>query len=166
VILAIAVIGIVAAIAVPGLLRARTAGNEASAIASLRAIQSAEVTYASSCGQGGYAVALEDLAKPPLTGGPAFLPADLGRSGIQKSGYIFTVTRDRSPIAGDISSAAETCNGSTGQPASSYVATAEPASPGASGVRYFAVDGGGTIFESAHAISNPIMNSTGISPIR
>ena len=46
----VAIIGIIAAIAVPGLLRARMAGNEASAIGSLRAINSAQATYSTSCG--------------------------------------------------------------------------------------------------------------------
>ncbi len=166
VVLAVAVIGIVAAIAVPSLLRARVAGNEATAIASLRAITSAEVAYSSSCASGGFAVELEDLAKPPTGGGSAFISADLARSDGEKHGYIFTLTKDRSPIAGDVGTAAATCNGSTGQPSSSYFATAEPVTPGASGFRYFAVDGRGTIYESAHPISNPIMNSTGIAPIR
>ena len=43
----VTIIGIVAAIAVPGLLRARMSGNEASAIGSLRAIHSAQSTYSS-----------------------------------------------------------------------------------------------------------------------
>ena len=60
-----AIIGIVAAIAVPGLMRARMSGNEASAIGSLRAVNSAEASYASSCGQGSYAGTLADLGKPP-----------------------------------------------------------------------------------------------------
>ena len=47
----VAIIGIIAAIAVPGLLRARMSGNEASAIGSLRAINSAQSTYSSSCAQ-------------------------------------------------------------------------------------------------------------------
>jgi prepilin-type N-terminal cleavage/methylation domain-containing protein len=42
----VAIIGIIAAIAVPGLLRARMSGNEASAIGSMRAINSSAVTYA------------------------------------------------------------------------------------------------------------------------
>ena len=57
----VAIIGIIAAIAVPGLLRARMSGNEASAIGSLRAINSAESTYSSSCGGNGYAPTLADL---------------------------------------------------------------------------------------------------------
>ena len=51
----VAIIGIIAAISVPGLLRARMAGNEASAIGSLRAVNSAQSTYAASCGTGFYA---------------------------------------------------------------------------------------------------------------
>ena len=44
----VAIIGIIAAIAVPGLLRARMSGNEASAIGSMRAINSSQSTYAAS----------------------------------------------------------------------------------------------------------------------
>ena len=51
----VAVIGIIAAIAVPGLLRARIAGNEASAIASLRVVNSAQQAYMATCGNGFYA---------------------------------------------------------------------------------------------------------------
>src|SRR5580704_10019245 len=49
----VAIIGIIAAIAVPGLLRARMSGNEASAIGSLRAINSSQSTYSSSCASNG-----------------------------------------------------------------------------------------------------------------
>ena len=72
----VAIIGIIAAIAVPGLLRARMSGNEASAIGSIRTIASAEATYASACGGGGYAVTLADLGKAPPKG-PSFIPTDL-----------------------------------------------------------------------------------------
>ena len=48
----VAIIGIIAAIAVPGLLRARMSGNEASAIGSLRAINSGQAAFSSSCGNG------------------------------------------------------------------------------------------------------------------
>ena len=48
----VAIIGIIAAIAVPGLLRARMSGNEASAIGSLRAISSSQQAFSSSCANG------------------------------------------------------------------------------------------------------------------
>src|SRR3954449_8191371 len=57
----VAIIGIIAAIAVPGLLRARMSGNESSAIGSLRAINSAEVAYSSAAASGGYAIDLATL---------------------------------------------------------------------------------------------------------
>ena len=50
----VAIIGIIAAIAVPGLLRARMAGNEASAIGSLRAINSSNVNYMTNCAVGSW----------------------------------------------------------------------------------------------------------------
>ena len=67
----VAIIGIIAAIAVPGLLRARIAGNEASAIGSLRAVNSANLNWMTNCAGGrGYADSLDDLGVPP-TGRPA-----------------------------------------------------------------------------------------------
>ena len=50
----VAIIGIIAAIAIPGLLRARMSGNEASAIGSMRAIASGEAVYSASAAPGGY----------------------------------------------------------------------------------------------------------------
>ena len=64
----VAIIGIIAAIAVPGLLRARMAGNEASAIGSLRAVNSAQSSYSASCASGNYAPSLTVLATPPVAG--------------------------------------------------------------------------------------------------
>ena len=87
----VAIIGIIAAIAVPGLLRARQSGNEASAIGSVRAINSAEATYAASCGGGGYAVSLTDLALAPA-GGVPFISPDLSVADpAVKSGYTVTL---------------------------------------------------------------------------
>src|SRR5688500_1197400 len=85
----VAIIGIIAAIAVPGLLRARQSGNEASAIGSLRAITSGETAFASSCGGGGYAQSNDDLATAPA-GGAAFISPDLANAdaGSGKSGYL------------------------------------------------------------------------------
>ena len=87
----VAIIGIIAAIAVPGLLRARQSGNEASAIGSLRAINSAQSTYAASCGNGFYSPTLTNLGVAP-TGGTAFISPDLsGAASVSKSGYTVTM---------------------------------------------------------------------------
>jgi prepilin-type N-terminal cleavage/methylation domain-containing protein len=82
----VAIIGIIAAIAVPGLLRARISGNEASAIGSLRAISSAQSTFAASCANGLFAQGLDTLGSGP-SGGSAFISPDLSSSTtVSKSG--------------------------------------------------------------------------------
>ena len=78
----VAIIGIIAAIAIPGLLRARMSGNEASAIGSLRAINSGQAAYSSSCAAGAYAVDLADLVKAPTAGGQGFISPDLNANGV------------------------------------------------------------------------------------
>src|SRR5215213_7937457 len=83
----VAIIGIIAAIAIPGLLRARMSGNEASAIGSLRAINSSQAAFSSSCANGYYAKDTPDLYKIPLTGGTPFISPDLGATAtVSKSG--------------------------------------------------------------------------------
>ena len=78
----VAIIGIIAAIAIPNLLASRRAANEASAVSSLRTIHSCEATYQASLGLGEYGD-LSDLSIQTLT------DPVLG-SGV-KSGYVFTV---------------------------------------------------------------------------
>jgi len=162
VLLVVAMIGIVAAIAIPGLLRARMSGNEAAAIGSLRAINSGEAAYASSCAAGGYAVSLDDLAKPPIGSGQGFISPDLGTNGVTRSGYQVKLAKDAGPGTIDVGTSAGTCNASTGTPASSYFASAEPVTPGGTGTRYFATDGRGIIFQSRTPIANPIAESTAV----
>src|SRR6188768_3901995 len=88
----VAIIGIIAAIAVPGLLRARMSGNETSGIGGLRAINTSEVSYSAACGQGGYAVLLTTLGAPPPGGTQAFLSNDLTAAVTpQKSGFTYTL---------------------------------------------------------------------------
>jgi type II secretory pathway pseudopilin PulG len=57
----VAIILIIAAIAIPNLLRARIAANESSAVSSIRTINTAEVAYQTSNPTVGYALALPDL---------------------------------------------------------------------------------------------------------
>ena len=140
----VAIIGIIAASAVPGLLRARMAGNEASAIGSLRAINSSESTYSSSCGANGYAQTLEDLALPPAGTTAGFISPDLAVTNVIKSGYFVNLAPDAG--ATTITLAAATCNGSAGDAMSSYFADALPASLGSTGQRSFGTDARGTIF--------------------
>ena len=157
--LVVAIIGIIAAIAVPGLLRARMSGNEASSIASLRAINSAQVTFASSCGRTGYAVKLEDLAKVPAGGGQGFISADLNVNDVVKSGYKVKLETNAggTPAGGwAIGDVTTSCNATA--PWSSYYGSAIPVSFNSTGTRSFATDASGTIFYAAAATApaNPL----------
>src|ERR1051325_9097609 len=117
----VAIIGIIAAIAVPGLLRARMSGNEASAIGSVRAINSAEATYAASCGGGGYANAPADLASPPQANGVPFVSPDLNPGAaatVLKSGYTVAVAAGNG--GAQVLLAAATCNTSAGNSMTPY----------------------------------------------
>ena len=140
----VAIIGIIAAIAVPGLLRARMSGNEASAIGSLRAINSAEATFSSSCGANGYAQTLDDLAQPPTGSTAGFISPDLSANGVSKSGFIVNVAADTS--AAVVPPASRTCNGSADDAMSAYFAEAHPVTVGSTGQRSFATDTRGTIY--------------------
>ena len=147
----VAIIGIIAAIAVPGLLRARMSGNEASAIGSMRAINSSQVTYAASCGGGGYATSLADLAKVPTAGGDPFISPDLNANGVVKSGYTLDLAKGVGAIA--VLAAANTCNGTDSQ--STFHATATPATKGQTGTRSFATNNSGTIYQNFTGVAIP-----------
>lgn len=140
----VAIIGIIAAIAVPGLLRARQSGNEASAIGSVRAVNSAEATYAASCGGGGYATTLTALALAPA-GGVAFISPDLAANPAIKSGYTITVAVGTDATA--VLAAANTCNGAATASAATYYVHGEPVTVGSTGQRSFASDQRGTIYQ-------------------
>lgn len=140
----LAVIGIVAAMATVRLDRARMAASEASAIGSLRAINSAESTYASSCGASGFAQSLEDLSKPPAGSSQGFISADLSHDGVVKSGYEVAIEPDLSSTI--VTVASRSCNAPAEPTLSSYFASAAPLSAGRTGLRTFATDKRGTIY--------------------
>jgi len=143
----VAIIGIIAAIAVPGLLRARMSGNEASAIGSMRAVNSGQSTYSSSCAGGGYAQKLEDLAKAPGAGNAGFISPDIATTGVVKSGYVVNVAAGT--VANVVTTAASTCNTSSVDAIASYFAEAHPVTIGSTGQRSFGTDQRGTIFQNA-----------------
>lgn len=160
----VAIISIIAAIAVPGLLRARMTGNESSAIASLRTTTSSQVSYSAACGNGAYAPTYDQLADPPA-GAPnsqGFISAEFNAEApIIKSGYEFTLQGADGSAAGP-----NDCNN---QPTvDGFYAFAVPQNPGTTGTRGFAVDTNMTIFQDSEgaAPSEPLTATDTVSPIQ
>jgi prepilin-type N-terminal cleavage/methylation domain-containing protein len=140
----VAIIGIIAAIAIPGLVRARISGNEAWAIGSIRAISSAQGTFSASCAQGRYAGSLDILGTGP-SGGSAFLSPDLAQApSVAKSGYIVSLTGTAA------SGGAAACNGSTSLTSGFHV-WADPINS-TTGTRYFFTNTTGTIWQGTTAM--------------
>jgi prepilin-type N-terminal cleavage/methylation domain-containing protein len=160
----VAIIGIIAAIAVPGLMRARMSGNEASAIGSLRTVMSSQATFASSCGGGGYAEDLNALATPPAGGGPTYIPEDLADADtsdedMPKSGYGFLVGDNGSAV---VMAQANTCN-TAADTHTEFFASAAPTTHGTTGTRYFGTDHSGMIRQDP---ANPIAAITDGVPLQ
>ncbi|HKS82208.1 MAG TPA: DUF4190 domain-containing protein [Candidatus Acidoferrales bacterium] len=140
---------IVAAIAIPNLLRARQAAYEASAVACLHIINTTNVEYASTYGNG-YAPSLAALGGPfgatQATCDQSLLIDPVLASG-QKLGYVFTYELATTPDgSAPVLSQQARQNGCTvpGSP-EGYSVNADPAVQGATGQRSFYTDATGTI---------------------
>ena len=135
----VAVIGAVAAIGIPSLLRARQSANESSAIASLRAISTAEASYYAHAGTNGYAPSLATLARSCPGATQPFISPDLALDPSLKSGYrlMLQPSAAAQPARPD-------CNGTPTD--SDFYATAEPVSHGNTGIRAFATNNRGSIY--------------------
>ena len=116
----VAIILIIAAIAIPNLLRSRMAANEASAVGSIRTINTSQVTYASTYGVG-FADTLLKLGSAPGTCTPSAATScliDSVLSGGTKSGYTFALTATAGTVAA---------------PNNTYQLTGNPVARGSSG---------------------------------
>ncbi len=111
----VAIIGIIAAIAVPNLLQSKAAANEASAISAIRNIVTSHITYSATVGAGKYAASLTVLE------GAKLIDSVLGSG--TKDGYSFASV------------------GTT----NTFTITAEPLTAGTTGTRYFFSDESGVI---------------------
>jgi type IV pilus assembly protein PilA len=133
----VAIILIIAAIAIPNLLRAKIAANEASAVGSTRTIVTAQISYANSF-QIGPAATLLSLETPsggcPAAGATSAAACliDPSLAGGTKSGYTFTL-------------AAYGGAGTTVSPNTSFEADATPITIGTTGQRQFCADMSGVL---------------------
>jgi prepilin-type N-terminal cleavage/methylation domain-containing protein len=160
----VAIISIIAAIAVPGLLRARMTGNESSAVASLRTTTSSQVSYSAACGNGGYATDYVILATP-VGGGQGFISADLGGSATpSKSGYDFAMGAG----AAGVSATVTDCHAALNPVGSGFFATADPAGLGTTGTRTFGVNANMTIFQdtAGATLTEPLTVGATVTPIQ
>jgi prepilin-type N-terminal cleavage/methylation domain-containing protein len=134
----VAIILIIAAIAIPNLLRAKISANEASAVGSMRTIVTGEISYAAAGWTNGtqpigYSVNLSDLGgtggcNPPSSTATCLIDPVVANASVAtaaKSGYWFTYTQTNA-----------------GQ---GFTLTGQPAAVGQTGVRYFFADGSGVI---------------------
>ncbi len=141
----VAIILIISAIAIPSYLRSRMQANEASAVSSLRMINTAAITYSSTYVDVGYPANLADMggANPCAASSTSACMLDEMISHGTKSGYSFV-------WAGD---------GAT--PSFSYTLTATPLNVGGSGQRQFCTDQTGAMrFDPSgagcNALSSPV----------
>ena len=136
------IIGVVSGIALPRLMAAKGSAMSVSAISTLRVLNSAEVTFAITCGNGFYAPSLTTLGTPPVGSNEGFVKGDLAAADtVTKSGYQFQLTA--TPFGG----APDTCNGiGAGVTGLAYKSSGDPLDV-ANNVRYFASNAGSTIWE-------------------
>lgn len=133
----VAIILIIASIAIPSLLHARMSANEAAAVAALRTINTAQVSYNSSYPTIGYASTLAALGgtscNPSSSAGACLIDSQLASG--SKHGYSFTLS------------------GVGGTPAAAYQVFASPLVPNQTGSRYFCSFADGVIRASVNAIT-------------
>jgi type IV pilus assembly protein PilA len=131
----VAIILIIAAIAIPNLLRSRMAANEASEVGTLRTINTSEVTYASTYPAQGFSASLATLGNagaagactPTVATGCLIDPAVEASATVAKSGYVNIYA-----------------NGG-GTPVGAYTVTGNAATQGSSGLRGFFTDESGVV---------------------
>ncbi|MFI5096349.1 MAG: prepilin-type N-terminal cleavage/methylation domain-containing protein [Candidatus Acidiferrales bacterium] len=123
----VAIILIIAAVAIPSLIQSKMTANEASAVQTLRDINTAESVYSIQFG-GGFSPDLKSLggtSGSPTPANALLIPDPVAQTG-QKQGFTFTYV-----VTGN--------NGPGGSP-SNYTVNADPTTPGTSGRRWFFTD--------------------------
>ena len=143
------ILGILMVIAVASLQRARVSANEASAIGSMKTINTAQIAYASSCGGGNFAPTLVVLGARPPGYRQSFIGDDLASAvTVQHSGYYVNIHDGAGASLGRID-----CNGTDS--VTNYYANAIPVVMGKTGTRSFATTQRAGIYFAEGAIPPP-----------
>jgi prepilin-type N-terminal cleavage/methylation domain-containing protein len=134
----VGIIGLVCAITIPALLRAKITGNETAVLGSMRAVNSAQAAYAGAAANGSYAPSFTTLVAPCPGSSQGFISPDLAGDPAMKSGYSVVLG------GGSLGAGQPDCNG---QPSSlGYYLTATPLTVGLTGHRAFASTSPGVIY--------------------
>jgi prepilin-type N-terminal cleavage/methylation domain-containing protein len=146
--LVVTVIGIVAAIAMPNIVRARGAAMEVATVGALRAVNTAQTSYAATCAAGRYAPSIVWLQTPSVPGGPTFIGPEFTSNVTDRYGY-----RIRFTAGPRANRSARTCNGlAVGRAVTGYFVGADVRVAQMGVSRYFGVHGGGVIYQSTRRI--------------
>ena len=147
-----ALISVLFMLAMPLLTRSKGSAQAASAIGTLRFLNSAQLDFAISCGYGFYAADLTVLGVPPIGSPHAFVGPEMSSAlTVMRAGYYFTV-------AGAAVGAPPPCNAG-GAVSAAYVAIADPVDPVLS-PRFFATNADGLVFEHTASLGG-IMPESG-----
>jgi hypothetical protein len=150
----VALIGLLSTLAIPGLMRARGAANSASALGTIRVVNSAQLSFAITCGLGFYSPDFPTLAIKPPSAVDAFLSPELATGPtFVKAGYNFS-------LAGtSLAGAPATCNGlGAGQSAPGYAVIADQLDVAAQG-RFFGSNADGIIYEHTASLGGTMPES-------
>jgi type II secretory pathway pseudopilin PulG len=137
------IIGLLCSIALPKLLLAKQMAGAASAIGSMRALNSAQLTFALTCGSGFYAPKLTTLGTAPPGTNEAYVSGGLGLSDtVVKSSYVIQMVSAAYP------GSPGTCNGlGPGESGQGFRAAADPSAPG--NPRFFGTNANNLIYEDS-----------------
>jgi type IV pilus assembly protein PilA len=152
------IIGVLSGIAIPRLTTARDSANSASAIGSMRAINSGELTFALACAGGFYAPNLTTLGTPPPGSTEPFVTVGLGAANtVTKAGYLIQLSATGyggSPVS---------CNGmAAGSVGQGFKAGADPAL--SENPRFFATNADGLIYQNTSSLF-AVMPEIGQPPV-
>lgn len=152
----IALIGLISTLAIPGIMRVKSSAQAGSALATIRVMNSAQLSFAISCGLGFYAPDLPTLGIKPFGAPDAFLPPDLSNGPVvMRTGYNFSLAL--TPVAGTPA----TCNGlAPGATGAAYALVADPL---AGEGRFFGTNADGVIYEHTASLA-ATMPETGPPP--
>jgi len=146
--------------ALPSLYRARGAAQSASAISTVRVVNSAQLSFAVACGSGFYSPDFPTLGIAPVGAITAFLPAELATSvAFLKQGYAFNMTATQLP------GAPATCNGlPPGSTTTGYAVMADPLD-GVGNPHFYGSNADGTIYQFTATFSGGVMPESGPPPV-